>query len=405
MIRLKESLLDDEEELVNSETAVTSMKQDIIKFIKDNYVLHNSKNYATMNITRNIKINDDLTVDIKKSYNRSPLLRSKWGNLPVKGFKWGKIWNVRMTCTGMRKLENLPTECNQLELLDTTSLVDLSGLPKKVNNLVIYDLYGVTDLKTMPHNIEIEKLELQDAHRLVSLEGCPKKLERLTINNCDRVSKVPYPIYCDVFAYYGTIEGLKGDDMDNIKCRLKHTQWDRWDESLLDDEEDVLNDVSFMYNAVEQKISKNTYIYFRRKGTVDVKGFDCDGAGFMIEPWKAENGAQRFNIYMFLASDEFLSMPNNATAKKNQYLLIANQDMETDWDFEEYGELLAEPLKNIKKTLTKVLNGIKDNDNRFHAACEMFKHAKWKNLDPTKLPATYYFGEICTYIGTLFQDY
>lgn len=177
---LTESLLDDEEELVNDETTV------IEQFLKDNYKIK-----GTYTIKDGVV---DVNGDIALTNNKLEYLTNEFfvfgkvtGNFNAGGVNAVKIKSLKGSprITGMftvirskiTSLEGGPDETGNYNVYYNDNIVDLTGSPKVVNgDFKCYNCNSLKYIKGVAKKIK-GNFDCSECDELISLEGGPEIVE------------------------------------------------------------------------------------------------------------------------------------------------------------------------------------------------------------------------------------
>lgn len=236
---LYESLLDDEDELVNDDGVIL-----IEQFLKDNYIINGTYNVenGVVNINGSIKISWDVQSDITELTNGL--------------FEFGTINGdfIINDCSNLKSLKGGPREvkrdflccyCKNLESFEYSpknvdgcfeanycvNITSLKGLPKRVKSLSLSRCDGLTDLeyisdadeyildncknlkslKGLPSNHEYS-LNISNCKKIKSLKGCNKKIGYLDIIKCSLNDFNGGPEYLsgNLYMNYAKIKSLEG---------------------------------------------------------------------------------------------------------------------------------------------------------------------------------------------------
>lgn len=181
---LNESILDDEEDLVNDNTVL------IDQFLKDNY-----------------KIDGEYT--IKNGVVDAPTARFKIANLKMKQltnglFKFGSVREFICSRSAIITLKGAPKTVDYFSCRLCSNLKSLEGAPEKVSD--IFNCRLCERLKTLegaPEFIDGD-FNCSNCPSLISLKGAPKKLtgefaciDCNSLKNLDYLPEIEGDLYCD----------------------------------------------------------------------------------------------------------------------------------------------------------------------------------------------------------------
>lgn len=207
--RLIESLLDDEDELVNDNTTL------IEQFLNDNYIIKNTytiKN-GIVDVDGDVRISWDTQSDITELTNGMfefgtingdfiindciNLKTLKGGPKRVKGdflcnyceklksFEYApyEIEGAFVTIDcGVTSLKGLPKRIKFIGLTQCDNLIDLDYIPD-ADKYILSDCAKLKSLKGLPQDHEYS-LDVSGCKKLKTLEGCGKKMGYLSIEHC-----------------------------------------------------------------------------------------------------------------------------------------------------------------------------------------------------------------------------
>lgn len=174
---LKESLLDDEEDIINNDTTI------IDQFLKDNYEIDGTysikngvvnitghivlKNYDMEYLTNDLFVFGEVTGDFKVGYPYDVNIKSLKGSPR-------KVYNFKVVKSQITSLEGGPDDAEYYKIYYNDKLKSLKGAPKIVKKT--FSCYGcdnLTSLKGGPKEIGGD-FDCDDCKKLTSLEGGPE---------------------------------------------------------------------------------------------------------------------------------------------------------------------------------------------------------------------------------------
>lgn len=181
---LNESLLDDEDDLVNDNTVL------IEQFLKDNYKI-------------------DGTYTIKNGVVDAPETTFKISNLNLKQltnglFKFGKVRSFICTKSSITSLKGAPEEVGYFSCRLCKNLKTLEGAPKKVDDMFnCRSCDNLKSLKGAPEFIDGD-FNCGNCKSLTTLKGAPKKItgeftciDCISLQNLDYLPEIEMNLYCD----------------------------------------------------------------------------------------------------------------------------------------------------------------------------------------------------------------
>lgn len=234
---LIESLLDDEEELVNDDNIL------IDQFLNDNYIIKGSYTIKNkiVDVNGSVRISWDVQSDITEltngmfefgvingdfNINDCVNLESlKGGPKKVKGDF------LCCYCKNLKSFEQAPYEIEGNFIADGCGVKALKGLPKRVKNIslsqcdslinldhipdadeyVLSDCTGLKSLKGLPQDHEYS-LDVSGCKKLKTLEGCGKNIGYLSIDCCKLDSFIggPEKLSGNLYMNESNIKSLEG---------------------------------------------------------------------------------------------------------------------------------------------------------------------------------------------------
>lgn len=183
---IKESLLDDEEDLIDRVNTKFLVEEWLKKYNVKNYRLQErSDGFFEINVKGSVRIwglMEDFPEYIKFGRVTGNFSISDSSLTSFEGFPRSvgilKISNCKLPDT----LEGISKEITGELQLGTLDIKSLKGLPDKIKKVTIGYCSKLISLEGLPKTIT--SLELYSCFSLISLEGCPSNINDLTINNC-----------------------------------------------------------------------------------------------------------------------------------------------------------------------------------------------------------------------------
>lgn len=181
---INESLLDDEDDLVNNDDVI------IHQFLKDNYKI-------------------DGTYTIKNGVVDAPETKFKISNLKLKQltnglFKFGKVRSFICTKSSITSLKGAPEEVDYFSCRFCNKLTSLKGAPKKIKDML--NCRSCDKLKSLEGSPEFidGDVNCSNCPSLTSLKGAPKKItgefaciDCTSLQNLDYLPEIGGDLYCD----------------------------------------------------------------------------------------------------------------------------------------------------------------------------------------------------------------
>lgn len=191
---LYESLLDDEDELVNDDVIL------IEQFLKDNYIINGTYTIKNkiVNINGNVRISWDTQSDITELTNGMFEFGTINGDFVIndcinlKTLKGGPK-KVRgdfscCYCKNLESFEYAPYEIEGTFITIDCGVTTLKGLPKRVKNIDLTQCDNLIDLNYIP---DADEYVLSDCTKLKSLKGLPQDHEySLDVSGCENLKSL-----------------------------------------------------------------------------------------------------------------------------------------------------------------------------------------------------------------------
>ncbi len=222
---LTESLLDDEDELVNDDSVLL-----IDQFLKDNYIISGSYNIRNriVDVNGSVRISWDIQSDITELTNgffefgviNGDFIINDCINLKtLKGCpKKVKGDFLCCYCKDLKSFEQAPHEIEGNFSADGCRITTLKGLPKRVKNISLSQCSNLINLDYIP---DADEYVLSDCIKLKSLKGLPQDHEySLDVSGCEKLKtlegcgkNIGYLSidYCKLDSFVGGPEVLSGN--------------------------------------------------------------------------------------------------------------------------------------------------------------------------------------------------
>ena len=219
-----ESLLDDEEDLINN-----SSIEIIEKFIKDNYKvsgkldIKESNNIYIVNCNGDVRIKNDKITQLTNGF-----------------FEWGEVKGYFSCsyCKSLTSLQGAPKKVGEdFDCRKCTSLKSLQGAPEKVGRSFYCSICTLLkDLTGAPEKVG-RNFDCSYCESLTSLEGAPEKVGgSFDCDNCKSLTslegapkEIGWSFYCFGCELLTSLEGAPkkvGGDFDCRKCGIQFTKED-----------------------------------------------------------------------------------------------------------------------------------------------------------------------------------
>lgn len=195
-----ESLLDDEEELVNDDSVIFT--KIISEYICKKYPRINKARLKARYVKGTYFVDYDGFVDVDQEATTLVETQFKWGRVAV--------FNCEH-CKKLTSLEGAPEKCGTFQCNGCDGLKNLIGAPQKCNLFVCSNCNNLISLEGAPQ--DCKEFKCGRCIKLKTLEGAPQECEIFNCVACDGLKDLTgAPISCEKFycAKCTSLESLDG---------------------------------------------------------------------------------------------------------------------------------------------------------------------------------------------------